>query len=971
MRFTLNHGALFASNTRMQFTRSILTLIFSVVSGAVWSQSIQGRLLEANTQLPVSNASVVAKNKRDTTLVFTTYSDSAGQFVLSVNRGFYELTLSKPGYETVISFEKVFETDVLKGDVFLVDLAKTTGEAKIIGNAAPVKQNGDTTEYAASAYKVNPDATASDLVKKMPGITVENGKIMAQGEEIKKVTLDGKEFFGSDAQTALNNLPAEVVDRIQVFQRMSDQAQFTGFDDGQSVRAINIKTRNGKATGVFGNVYGGVGTQQRYNSGAVYNNFKADRRITLLGMANDINIQNFSSQDLIGINSGGGGRMGGYRRSSPGDNFLTSQSGGISATQAAGFNYNDKWGEKATISASYFFNYIQNTQAQDVFRSYFNNNGAELGQSYTEKSETKSKPLNHRFTVRLEYNFDTSNSIIYTPSFSWQSSNLTQNISANNATTLSPINSSISQYINTGIGWNLKNELLFRHKFKKAGRTISLNLEHQYNAKKTTENNFSNTISFQPSDTFTTDQRIFSMSPTQSYGSRLSYTEQITAKGMIQFDYRVKVTTNDNDKSTYNPDLGNREYTRFDTLLSSNYNTQYTSHEPGVMLRHRGEKLMIGAGVGYQVGYLTGSQVFPTQTEVNKTFGNFLPRVFMNYKITKNANLRGMFRTNTNIPSVSQLQNVINTANPLIITTGNPNLRQEVARTLMLNYNRSNPVKLTNVYFGVSGAQTSDYITNVTHFIRQDTQLSEGFTALRGSQFSAPQNLAGYWNGKLFGNYGFPIKKIKTNANINGAYGIGKTPGIVNGLKNISNNQNFSGGAVLSSNINENIDFTVSYFGNYFVTKNSTQKNLDNSYLNQTATARVNYIFKTHWVISSDVNYNKYSGLSSGSFNQTFTLWNAGLGYKFMKNNAAELKFTCFDILKQNRSIARNIYSTYYEDNKTQVLTRYFMVNFSYKFRKFANGGKEPKPEEDTRHFGPPPGSQGPPGQERKPPYQP
>lgn len=960
-----------ASKGRMLSLRVLFAAVFAVCASPLFSQNISGRVLESKTQAPIQDVKLRMVHLRDSSLSYTAYSDSLGVFNIHVNKGMYRVIATKGGYGTQILMAKVFEADAQLGDILLNDSAKSSLEAKIIGKAAPVQQNGDTTEYSSAAYKVNPDATAADLIKKMPGITVENGKIMAQGEEVKKVTLDGKDFFGSDAQTALNNLPAEVVERIQVFQRMSDQAQFTGFDDGQSVRAINIKTKSGKATGVFGKAYAGYGTDNRYNSGLNYNNFNNTRRVTVLGMANNINIQNFSSQDLVGINSGGGSRTGGYRRSSPGDNFLTSQSGGISATQALGFNYNDKWGKKITIGASYFFNYVQNTQNQVVFRNYFNSANSETGQIYQETSNITNKPLNHRLNVRLEYNIDSSNSIIYTPTFSWQSTQYDQGVNAHSEVGQTPINASISNYTNQGIAWNLSNQLLFRHKFQKTGRTFSINLEQQYNAKNINEYNYSQNNTFIPLDTFITDQRIKSNNPTQTYSARLSYTEPLTKTTMLQFDYNLKATTNDNDKSTINRDPFSNTYQQFDTLLSNKYNTLYQSQEPGLMIRHRGEKLMIGAGTGYQIASLTGNQTFPIQTDVKKYFGNVLPRVFLNYKINKNTNLRGMFRTSTNVPSVSQLQNVINTSNPLIISTGNPKLLQEVARNFMLNFNKSNPIKLTNVYFGVSGSQTSNYIANVSHFLRNDSTISEGFTALRGSQLTKPENLNGYWNAKVFGNYGFPLKKLKTNANINGSYGVGQTPGIVNDIKNLNTSQNITGGLVLSSNVSEDLDFTISYFGNYTNTTNNVQSSLNNTYFIHTGTARVNYLIHKKISLSSDFNYNKYAGLSS-TFNQTFMLWNAGVGYKFLKANAAEIKLTCFDILKQNRSITRTVYASYYEDNATKVITRYFMLTFTYNFRKFDKGVKEPEANDDPHGFGPPKGMPGnPPGPEKRPPYQP
>lgn len=945
------------------FRRFLLFTSLLFILTQIQAQVITGRVRETNTGKNLPAVPVEAMNLRDSALT-NTITDSLGFFRIQCGKGIYKLSIKPEGYSSYSSIVKTFNGDIDLGIIEIIDSSKNTGTAIIRTQAAPVKQNGDTTEYSAAAYKTNPDATAGDLVKKMPGITVENGKIMAQGEEVKKVTVDGKEYFGDDANAALNNLPAEVVDRIQVFQRMSDQAQFTGFDDGNSVRALNIRTKQGKANGTFGKVYAGYGTDERYQSGLVYNKFNGNRRITVLGMANNVNIQNFSSQDLIGLSGGsGGGGMGrgpgGYRRASASDNFFTNTLSGITATQALGFNYNDNWGKKATIGASYFFNANQNEQVQQLQRTFNNNLNAGKSQIYLENTNTINKPLNHRLNVRLEYKFDTSTSILYTPTFSWQKSNYDQALEASNSIDTQRIGLNKSNVISVGTGWNLKNEVLFRHKLKKDGRTFTWNVDHSLNRRSTEIQNIIANQSFFPIDSiYSTQQLINSLAPTQALNSRITWTEPLSKITQIQIDYRSGISWNDNDQSTYLQNTVSGEFTRLDTALSNRYNTQSNYHEPGIMFRYRSENFWIGAGTGYQLAHLQGDQVFPNATGVNKDFRTWMPRVFMNLKFDKNTNMRVMFRTSVNIPTVSQLQNVFNTSNALQLSTGNPELRQEVTRNLNINYNRSNPKKLTSVFLGITGGQNSKYIANTTSFLPKDTQLSESFTALRGALINKPENLAGYWTGKLMANYGFPIRVIKTNANINTSAGLTQLPGRINGVLNMATTQNLSGGLVLSSNISENVDYTLSYFANYFNTKNTTQSSLDNIYYSHLANARINYIIKKKLVLQSDVTYNAFEGLSS-NFNQSFLLWNAGVAYKFLKNNAAELKFSCFDLLMQNRSIARTINASYIEDNFTQVLTRYFMVTFTYNFRHFANGGKEPEPEIDPHKPMIPPGVPG------------
>ncbi|MBS3914558.1 MAG: TonB-dependent receptor [Bacteroidetes bacterium] len=942
----------------MRFIALAGIVFFQILFSTLYGQKISGIVKDSASGRSLGNVEIRAFHPRDSANFISANADSSGKFSFALTKGFYRIRFSLEGYTTVFRIARVDNVDIDLDIILLNDLATGTKEAKI-SVASPVRQIGDTTEFNAGSFKVNPDATAEDLVKKLPGITVENGAVKAQGEEVKKVTLDGKDFFGDDAQTALKNLPADIVDKIQVFERMSDQAQFTGFDDGQGVKSLNIKTKRGKANGTFGKAYAGYGTEKRYQSGVNYNKFNGNRRITVLGMSNNINIQNFTSQDLIGVSSGNSSRSmggpGGPGGNSGSGSFLVGNNNGITGTNALGLNYNDKWGTKITVSGSYFFNRNVNTQNQNILRTY-NNSFSGSQQFYADSSIAENSSYNHRFNARVEYAPDTNNSFIYIPSISFQNSDNAQIDFIRNYSPSFILNQSKIDYLLLGNGMNFSNNIMFRHKFEKRGRTFSISADNQINSKATNTTNQSSNRSYIPMDsTFATDQYVESNSPQKSIGSRISYTEPIGKTGMLQFDYRINSTKTDNQKYTNNFNSSENKYSNFDTSLSNKYHVNYISHQPGFMYRVRGKKLNLGAGIGYQWSSLNGTQVFPVNSEVHKTFNNVLPRVFMNYKWNKTTNMRGMFRSSTNIPSITQLQNVINTSNAQLLTIGNPELKQEVTQNFNLNFAKSNTEKLTNIFIGFFGNQTSNYITNSTSFLQRDSQISDGFMAVQGSQISKPVNLNGYWSGRIFGVYGFPVKKIKSNLNLNSTLSYSEKPGMVNEIRNLSKTAGISGGVSINSNISENLDYSISYTTNYYNTVNSTQNSLNNSYFNHNAMAKFNYIYKSHFVWNTEAVYNNYKGLSS-NYDQEFVLWNAGLGYKFLKNNAAEFRLSCYDILKQNKSINRTINETYIEDNFTKVLTRYFMLTFTYNFKKFANGGAEPKADEHSGHMGPLPG---------------
>ncbi|TMI69675.1 MAG: TonB-dependent receptor, partial [Bacteroidetes bacterium] len=295
-----------------QIRLSLLFILLSAVT--VHAQSIKGKLVDLVDNKPLAGATLQLKLVRDTTQSRSSVTDSKGQFEFNgLSRDSFLLQVSFIGYENYKQYVSLNDSipNADLGNVLVPKKTTEIGGVTVVSRTPPVQQKGDTAQYNASQFKVNPDATTEDLIKKMPGITVDkNGTVTAQGEQVKKVTIDGREFFGDDATAALRNLPSEIVDKIQVFDRLSDQAQFTGFDDGNSVKAINIVTKAGIKNGQFGRIYAGYGTDDRYSAGGNTSFFKGDRRISLVGNFNNIHQQNFASQDLLGVTSTGGGRGG-------------------------------------------------------------------------------------------------------------------------------------------------------------------------------------------------------------------------------------------------------------------------------------------------------------------------------------------------------------------------------------------------------------------------------------------------------------------------------------------------------------------------------------------------------------------------------------------------------------------------------------------------------------------------------------
>ncbi|MFN8353288.1 MAG: TonB-dependent receptor [Spirosomataceae bacterium] len=961
------------------------SLLFLIVALAK-AQNFQvvGVVVDQTDKTPLIGVTVQVINQADSTKRLGTTTDKDGKFAIKIaNRGRYKLRVSYVGYKMV---EQLFRTENELKNFGAIEISQDLNQLKEVvvqGTQVRVEQKGDTLLYNANAFKVNQDATTEDLVKKMPGITIENGTVKAQGEDVKRVQVDGREFFGDDATLALRNLPAEIVDKIQVFDRLSDQAQFSGINDGNTEKTINIVTRTGRNNGQFGKVYAGFGsntgegTSNRYSVGGNINFFSGQRRISLIGLGNNINQQNFSMQDLLGTlgttgggfgGGGAGGRQGGggfggggggfqgggagggFGGNSAG-NFMVGQQSGITQTNAVGLNYSDNWGKKIKVTGSYFFNNTTNTNDGFKTRNYFASRGVS-GQTYEEESRTSSTNQNHRFNLRFEYTINTRNSLIITPSLSFQSTDQKSYLDGETSVSGKPLSSVLTSNSSKSTGYNFSNNVLFRHRFSKIGRTFSIGVTTSVNDRTRdgllqSRNRYFNTLdSLQ-----TVDQQ--SQSPSHGYtlSANLSFTEQLSKKATLELNYNMSFNRNNSNKTTNNFSKLDNGYTVLDPILSNRFENDYVSNRAGFNLRfgERRDPFNVTLGVNYQNANLLGNQLFPKNVETTKSFNNLLPSVEVMYRKSQSKTLRFNYRTSTNAPSITQLQNVPNNTNQLILSTGNPDLKQEYSHNLSMRYNSTNTKNARTFLAFVSASFTQDNITNATYIPLRDSLVS-GILLKNGAQLTKPINLDGTWSLRSFFTLGLPLKPIKSNLNFNAGVSYSNTPGLINNVKNIANTTNLNSGLVLSSNVSEYVDFTLSYSATYNIVENTLRPQSNNNYFYHLAGAKVNLQSKNGWVWSTDANQSLYSGLGT-DYNQTFILWNMGLAKKFLKDRRGELKLTVFDLLKQNNSISRNTTSTYIEDVQTTVLKRYFMLTFTYNVRNFRKGNVQPDNNMNNNQF--------------------
>jgi hypothetical protein len=920
----------------------ILFFILFIVSVKGFSQlNISGSLSDKSGN--VIPGAIIKVTTPDSVFVTVASSDTIGNFVLTVNTNQkYLIKISYLGYADIYKTIETGVETITLGKIILKETAQTLSEVEVKTTQIRGEQKGDTTQFNADSFKTNPDASAEDLIKKMPGVTSDNNGVKVNGETVQKILVDGKPFFGDDPNAALKNLPADIIDKVEIFDKMSDQSAFTGFNDGNEQKTINIVTKKGKNVGTFGKVYGGYGSDERYNGGATINNFNSKRRISLLLLSNNINQQNFSAADITGAMSNAGssgGRGGGGRGgNSPESPLMISPQNGNTATQAAGLNYSDAWGKKITVSGSYFFNYTDNINNSDITRNYFTDNNL----IYKQINDDRIINQNHRTNLRLEYNIDSANKIILSPSLSFQNNATRSNLSASNIIFDNQFLSNTETFsLIDNIGYDFSNFLMYQHKFSKKARSISLSINTTLTEKNNdgtyiSQNNYGDTLSSGLDQTFVT------YSNSKKISANLSYTEPLNKNTQLQISYNPSYTEGLSNKSTNDYDSVASDYTDFNSALSNKYNNIYQTQKGGLSYKYQKEKLNLSIGVDAQQSTLSGQQTFPLEFKVNRDFQNILPNARLNYKFSKAKNLRINYRSSTNIPSISQLQNVVDISNPLQVRSGNPDLKQTFENNLNIRYGGFNAVTSRNAMLFINGNYTDNYISNATYILQSDSVI-QGYLIKAGSQLITPVNLNGFYSARTFFVYGFPVAKIKSNLNVNGGVIYNHTPSLINDKLNISDNYALNGGVYIGSNVSKNLDFSLSYNGTYNIVKNSVQKQSDNNFVTQATTFKLNWIFLDGFVVNTDVVYTIYSGLNQ-SYNQNYFLWNAYVGYKFFKDRSLEAKVSVFDLLDQNRSIGRTVTGNYTEDFNTTVLKRYFMFTLTYTFKKFKSG-TQPKSE--------------------------
>lgn len=952
-----------------------LATVMLVCAGALSAQkgTITATLLDRGNEQPIPGAVIELTSRQDTTQKrYLTSAYGGAVSIPNVDYGDYAVSFSFLGYKTHSQEVKVDKATVGLGKVYMVEDATMIETVVAEGQAIRTSLRGDTVSYNADAFKVGKDADAEALLSKMPGITVIDGEVEAQGETVQKVFVDGKEFFGQDVSTAIKALPAEMISSVEVYNKMSDQAEFSGVDDGEGFKAINIVTN--VRTAQFGKLYATYGYDDKYLVGGNVNIFTGNHRFSLLGMANNTNQQNFAFEDILGAvssNSSGGmsSRGGGMRGFGNARSFMVPQQDGISQVQSFGMNYAGTWVKKIDVTGSYFFNNSSNKTWSETERNYINQS-AWLDSIY---SENKTKNYEHRFNARLEYKINENHQLMMRPSFSFQRY---RNNGISETERYEPDAAGDYLYYynydqsneSKNWGYNIGNTLVYRVRIGKPGRTLVTEVGGRYSTNERESYNFNTTTyASDPTNPVLNNDQTFNNTKSYTLNGSVMYTEPVTQYSQLTAQYRANYSYSDADRRKYTWDeLNGTYYDNYDPDYSSIYNSGYLTQRVGPGYNYRKDKTNFNFSVEYQKSTLTSNEEYPREADLKYHFDNIVYFSRIEHSFNSQNTVRVFARSATSNPSISQLQDVWDVSNIQSVSYGNPDLKPSYEHSVMGHYNRSNIEKGSTLMIMGNFTVRDKYIgQRTTTSTGSNIPLPDGDFLQAGSQVTTYENMSGYWTSRMGINYGFPVKALRSNINLTADANLQGTPSISDGNRNKLFGQYYNGGIVIGSNISENVDFTLMYRGGYNIARNSIKDN--NEYMSQYVSLRFKWVTWADLTFSGNGSFTQNKGITE-DYNDKVYLLNLALGKKIFRNRRGEITLGVNDVFNQKTNFRRNITTNYIENVKYNTLGRYYALQFVFNLRSYGSRGNTGSSGPDSfapgpgsgRPMGPPPGAGGP-----------
>jgi Outer membrane protein beta-barrel family/Carboxypeptidase regulatory-like domain len=892
--------------------------------------------------------------QRDT---MKTLSNEKGEFVFkNVKANDFKIKVTSVGYA---DFVKIYHyTD--NGDDILIPFVQLSSMAKVLEEVIvtadkTVTIKEDTIEFKADSFKLRPDADVEALLKKIPGVQVDaNGNITAYGKSVTKIRVNGKDFFSGDIKTATKELPANIVDLVQVIDDYGDQAAFTGVKDGDPDKIINLKIKKDKNKGYFGRGQIGYGTDERYTVNGSANYFNNNKQISVLANFNNINTSAFSMPG-----SGSGGISGMMRGGMPDNGTMSSmttimnngdggfiQSGqasndGLSRTNSAGINFRDDWGKKISVYGSYTFTDRQTVTLSNSKQTNLFATGNVVNPNNSNKTENKTS---HRIFFNTEWRIDSFNQIKISPTFSYSKTNSTtltdflfsdnNNVKLNEGTSSDIVNSTQP---------NISGTILYNHRFGKSGRLFSANLSGGYNTTDEDDDRINNSIFYSPNGgASTNNQHQFitqdNSNPTRSI--RFSYIEPITKKKSLEFNYTNSYSLTSNDKQTNL--VNNSSSTRLDSL-SNIYENTFTYNRIGINYRYNEKKYNYSLGVAAQASEMQGESFISKSSYKKNTF-NWFPLARVTYNFSRTRNLSVNYNANISAPSYSQLQPVFDYSNPQYPVIGNPDLKPEFRNSFSARYSNFDFTSGNMLFSNISYSFTKDKV--VTNSINSFGNGGGGNTngAIQETQYL---NADDYYTASGFYNFSKPFQNRKYTLTFNGNLNYTNNVSFINTQKNIGKNFVGSQGLNVDVRLSDWLDLGAGANFTYNQTKNSLTPRANTEVRTYTISSNGKIYLPAKFVLNYDLNksFNSGYGVSANPF-----IINGYLERQFSKSNQLSVRLQAFDLLNQNTSISRTVSANSITDTRTNRLGQYFMLSFNFRLQKFK--GQQPKTQFPS---GPPP----------------
>ena len=912
-------------NTLIRRTLVLSFLLISYFASAQTNGTVTGKVISGKDKSAVDYASIAVKRLSDSTTVGTATTSASGTFTFSgLAPGKYKLYVVYIGYKSI---NKDFELTTAKpsinfGSLIMEDGGITLSGVEIKGEIPPVVVKKDTLEFNASTIKVKENAVVEDLLKKLPGVDVaKDGSITTQGEAIKRVRVDGKDFMGTDPLLATRNLPADMVDKIQIIDDMSDQAKFSGVDDGNREKIINITTKKDKKKGYFGNSTLGYGTDDRYDVNLNVNKFNNDQQISLIGQFNNINKQNFGG----GVGGGGGGGGGGRTMTFGGGGGGAQQ--GITTTNAAGVNFADVYKNQTTVNGSYFFNKTSlfntnNSFTQNLLGNVTTTNNSDLN-STTER-------LNHRLNFTIDTKIDSTTSIRIQPSVSY-SDNTANSLSHYNRNVLTTNTIGTQNYQTNSTSPSISNSLLIRKKFQRRGRTLSLNLNTNIN--NSDANNYNYILDQTVFGSTTTQKLTNQLNDNNSHAlnntTRLVYTEPLSKTLSLELNYQNGYSIDNSERGVYNFNTATQQFDLKDLTYSNQFENTTLTNSVGFSFNKTQKKYNWNLGLAVQN---------TDRKNVNETSGLVLKQNFIN--LTPQANFRYNFSTTkrlniryngrTQQPGINQIQPIPDNTNTQSIILGNPDLKPAFVNTLAVFYNNFDFASYRTLFFGTFINQSFNAIASSQRLITNPADINYGKIA------TSYVNVDGNFTANAFGNLSQPIiKGNKLTLQINASGSFGKSSNITTDLLNVTKDYSLTNGYKFVSNVDK-FDLIAGISGTINRSTYSATPKSNTKYYTIAPNIDISYVFPGNIRLQADVTYNKVTGRGAG-FDTEYTLINSYISRQFFKNRGT-FKVAAYDMLNQNTGVSRSSSSNTISDINYNVLKRYYMFSFTYSLNKV--GGK-------------------------------